>query len=106
MTAGNFVRAAPKALGVSVVTLAYSYVNTQGVAYAIASGALTSGLGYAIWYRVLPTLQVTHAATLQLIVPVLAALGGVILLGEAATWPLAVCGGAIMGGIGLVWNKR
>jgi drug/metabolite transporter (DMT)-like permease len=105
-TAGNFVRAAPIAIAVSVLTIAQAHASTSGVLYAIASGALTSGLGYAIWYRVLPSLQATHAATLQLSVPVLAALGGVLLLGEAATWPLAVSGCAIMAGIGMViWDK-
>lgn len=106
VTAGNFVRAVPMALVVSALTLTNAHVNTNGVLYAVASGALTSGLGYAIWYRVLPALQATHAASLQLIVPVLAALGGVVLLGEAATWPMALCGCAIMGGVGLViWDK-
>ena len=106
VTAGNFVRATPMALAASVLTLAYTHVTTSGVLYAIASGALMSGIGYAIWYRVLPTLQATHAATVQLIVPLLAALGGVLLLGEAATWLMALCGLSIMAGIGLViWDK-
>jgi drug/metabolite transporter (DMT)-like permease len=113
VTAGNFVRAAPLAplaLLVSALVggldMAHANLTTSGVLYALASGALTSGIGYAIWYRVLPSLQATHAATLQLIVPVLAALGGVLLLGEAATWPMALCGLAIMLGIGMViWDK-
>jgi drug/metabolite transporter (DMT)-like permease len=59
-----------------------------------------------VWYRVLPTLQATHAATVQLSVPVIAAVGGVVLLGETATWPLALSGCAILGGICLViWKK-
>lgn len=69
-------------------------------------GALTSGVGYAVWYRVLHTLQATHATTVRLSVPVIAALGGIVLLGEAARWPMALSACAIMGGIGLViWNK-
>lgn len=107
VTAGNFVRAVPMALVLSAVALPQSHLSSSGVLYAVASGALTSGVGYAVWYRVLPTLQATHAATVQLSVPVIAALGGIVLLGEAATWPMALSACAIMGGIGLViWNKR
>ena len=102
VTAGNFVRAAPMALVLSALTLSHWHVTPAGALYAVASGALTSGLGYAIWYRVLPTLQATQAATVQLSVPLLAALGGVVLLGESATWPMALSGGAILGGIALV----
>ena len=107
VTAGNFVRTVPMALVLSAVALPQSHLSSSGVLYAVASGALTSGVGYAVWYRVLPTLQATYAATVQLSVPVIAALGGIVLLGEAATWPMALSACAIMGGIGLViWNKR
>jgi drug/metabolite transporter (DMT)-like permease len=106
VTAGNFVRTVPMALVLSAATLPQSHLTSSGVWYAVASGALTSGVGYAVWYRVLPTLQATHAATVQLSVPVLAAVGGIMLLGEAATWPMALSACAIMSGIGLViWNK-
>lgn len=106
VTAGNFVRTVPMALALSAVALPQWHLSSSGVLYAVASGALTSGVGYAVWYRVLPTLQATHAATVQLSVPVIAALGGIVLLGEAATWPMALSACAIMGGIGLViWNK-
>jgi drug/metabolite transporter (DMT)-like permease len=106
VTAGNFVRTVPMALVLSAVALPQSHLSSSDVLYAVASGALTSGVGYAVWYRVLPTLQATHAATVQLSVPVIAALGGIVLLGEAATWPMALSACAIMGGIGLViWNK-
>lgn len=107
VTTGNFVRTVPMALVLSAVALPQLHLSTSGVLYAVASGALTSGVGYAVWYRVLPTLQATHAATVQLSVPVIAALGGIVLLGEAATWPMALSACAIMGGIGLViWHKR
>ncbi|MFY8042738.1 MAG: DMT family transporter [Rhodoferax sp.] len=107
VTAGNFVRTIPMALVLSAVALPQLHLTSSGVLYAVASGALTSGVGYAVWYRVLPTLQATHAATVQLSVPVIAALGGIVLLGEAATWPMALSACAILGGIGLViWNKR
>lgn len=106
VTAGNFVRTVPMALLLSAVALPQLHLSSSGVLYAVASGALTSGVGYAVWYRVLPTLQATHAATVQLSVPVIAAVGGIVLLGEAATWPMALSASAILGGIGLViWNK-
>lgn len=107
VTAGNFVRAVPMALALSTLMLAQQHWSTSGLLYAVASGALTSGLGYVVWYRVLPSLQATHAATVQLSVPVLAALGGIVLLGEAATWSAAWSGLAILGGIALVlWGKK
>jgi drug/metabolite transporter (DMT)-like permease len=106
VTAGNFVRTVPMALVLSAVALPQAHLSSSGVLYAVASGALTSGVGYAVWYRVLPTLQATHAATVQLSVPLIAALGGIVLLGEAATWPMALSACSIMGGIGLViWSK-
>lgn len=106
VTAGNFMRTVPMALVLSAVALPQLHITTSGLVFALASGALTSGVGYAVWYRVLPTLQATHAATVQLSVPVLAAVGGVLLLGEAATLPMALSGGAILGGIALViWKK-
>ncbi|HEU4845006.1 MAG TPA: EamA family transporter, partial [Burkholderiaceae bacterium] len=82
VTAGNFLRAAPIALAVSAaLALAGSSANgasvdAAGLLYAVASGALTSGIGYAIWYAALPALRATSAATVQLSVPVIAALGG------------------------------
>ena len=107
VTAGNFIRTVPMALVLSAAALPQLHLSSSGVLYAVASGALTSGVGYAVWYRVLPTLQATHAATVQLSVPVIAAVGGVVLLGEAATWPMALSACAILGGIGLViWDKR
>jgi drug/metabolite transporter (DMT)-like permease len=102
VTAGNFVRAVPLAAALSVASLHHASLDGAGVALAIASGALTSGLGYAIWYTALPALKTTIAATLQLSVPVLAALGGVVLLGEQPTTRLAVAALLILGGIALV----
>jgi drug/metabolite transporter (DMT)-like permease len=77
-------------------------VSGAGFGYAVASGALTSGLGYAIWYTALPALKATQAATVQLSVPVIAALGGIVLLGEPLTLRLVVASCAILGGISLV----
>jgi len=79
-----------------------SLQNTAGIAYAIASGALASGLGYAVWYSALPALKATTAASVQLSVPVLAALGGVVLLAEPLSLRLLLASLAILGGIALV----
>ena len=102
VTAGNFLRAAPMTATLSILMLGRVSLDTAGVCYAVASGALASGLGYAIWYTALPGLKATKAATVQLSVPVLAALGGVIFLGEAITLRLALASMAILGGIALV----
>ena len=81
-------------------------VDAAGVACAIASGALASGLGYAVWYAVLPSLPATHAATVQLCVPVMVALGGIVFLGEAPSLRLVLAAIAILGGIALVMGSR
>lgn len=101
-TCGNFVRTVPMALLLLALAWPTLRGDAQGLWLAVVSGAVTSGLGYALWYRALPALQATHAATVQLSVPVLAALGGVLLLGEAVSWPLAASSVAILGGIALV----
>ena len=81
-------------------------LDPAGFLYAIASGALTSGVGYAIWYTALPALKATHAATIQLSVPLLTAVGGIVFLGEAITLRLAVASVAILGGIAMVIRKN
>lgn len=101
-TAGNFLRAAPMALGLSVLTWPEARLDAAGAAYALASGALASGLGYALWYAVLPALKTTQAATVQLSVPVITALGGVAWLGETLSLRLALSAAAVLGGIWLV----
>lgn len=102
VTAGNFLRAVPIAAALSLAMLGGTTLDSAGLLYAIASGALASGLGYSIWYTALPALKATNAATVQLSVPVIAALGGVVLLGEAITLRLALASMAILGGIALV----
>ena len=104
VTAGNFLRAAPIAIALSLLMLGLQRVtlDAAGIGYALASGALTSGLGYAIWYTAVPALKATTAATVQLSVPVLAALGGIVFLGEAVTLRLGLASLAILGGIALV----
>ncbi len=101
-TAGNFARAVPLAMGLSLLMLAQSSVDLAGIFYAVASGALTSGIGYVIWYRALPGLKATAAATVQLCVPAIAAAGGVLLLGEPMTLRLWLASVAILGGIAVV----
>ena len=102
VTAGNFLRAVPFSAVLSVLMLQGASLNTAGICYAVSSGALTSGVGYAIWYTALPALKATHAATIQLSVPVIAALGGIVFLGEAITLRLVLASIAILGGIALV----
>lgn len=102
VTAGNFVRAAGLGLLLSAVAWQQATWDAAGLAYAVASGALASGVGYAIWYAALPFLRATTAATVQLSVPVITAVGGVLLLGEAPTLRLLLASVAILGGIALV----
>lgn len=102
VTAGNFSRAVPITLVLSLVMLSNISIDLPGIFYAVASGAVTSGVGYAIWYAALPGLKATSAATVQLSVPVIAALGGVMFLGEAITLRLFLASVAILGGILLV----
>ena len=105
-TAGNFLRAVAFAAGLSLLFLSLAHADVQGVVYAIASGALTSGVGYAIWYAALRGLTATGAATVQLSVPVIAAIGGVLLLGESITLRLLGASAAILGGIALVIARQ
>ncbi len=100
-TAGNFKLAVVPALLLSLLTLSSMSWDLQGVLYACASGALASGAGYVVWYAVLPRISPTSAATLQLSVPVIAALGG-LLLGERVTLHLLLCSAVVLVGVGLV----
>lgn len=102
VTAGNFLRAATIAATLSVLMLNHIAVDIAGALYALASGALTSAIGYAIWYTALPALKATSAATVQLSVPVIAALGGIVFLGESITLRLGLASLAILGGIAMV----
>jgi drug/metabolite transporter (DMT)-like permease len=102
ITAGNFLRTVPMAAVLSLLLAARASLDPAGLAYACLSGALTSGVGYAIWYVALPSLKSTTAATVQLSVPILAAAGGVFFLGEMLTLRLLVASVAILGGIALV----
>ena len=101
-TAGNFLRAVPLAAIVSVLLLPWVRLDRAGIGYAVISGAIASGLGYVIWYTALSGLKATSAATVQLSVPVLAATGGILLLGEPITFRYLVASIAVLGGIALV----
>jgi drug/metabolite transporter (DMT)-like permease len=102
VTTGNFMRAVPMAAAMSVLMLNRTSMNNIGFWFAIASGALASGIGYAIWYTALSGLKATQAATVQLSVPVIAALGGIVFLGESISLRLVLASVAILGGIALV----
>lgn len=102
VTAGNFLRTLPVALVLLPWLFRHMSFDITGVWCAIASGALASGIGYAIWYAALPWLRATTAATVQLSVPVLTAIGGVALLAEPVTLRLVLASLAVLGGISLV----
>lgn len=106
VTAGNFARAVVPALVLSLLCFEQAHVDRQGLALALASGAVTSGLGYAIWYTVLPQLQASQAASAQLAVPVLAAWVAVPVLGETISLRLLGAALAVLGGIALVIRPR
>jgi drug/metabolite transporter (DMT)-like permease len=100
-TAGNFVRCLPIGIVLIVVGVFMARPSVEGVAYAVASGAIASGLGYVIWYSVLPALSRTRAAFVQLTVPSIAAVGGVIFIGEPLTGRLVIATIGIIGGVAL-----
>jgi len=101
-TAGNFLRAVPLAAIVSIMLLPWARLDRAGIGYAVISGAIASGLGYVIWYTALSGLKAASAATVQLSVPVLAATGGILLLGEPITFRYLIASIAVLGGIALV----
>ena len=107
-TAGNFARASLLALPLAAIAIVAEDAPTMlGVIFAILSGAVTSGLGYAVWYRALPHLSASRAGVVQLSVPPLAATGGILLLSEPLTLPFASASLFILLGIWLAgWNAR
>ncbi len=108
-TANNFVLCVPLVVIASLVALllpVQSHATWRGVMWAVASGAIASGLGYAIWYAALKGLTSTRAATVQLSVPVIAAFGGVALLSEQITTRLLIASAATLGGVAMVLAQR
>ena len=108
-TAGNFFKSVPLALLVGLIglsTMATTRLDSTGVVYAILSGAVTSGIGYAIWYRALTHLPGTTAATVQLSVPVIAAMGGALWIGDDLSLRLVLGSAVVLGGIGISLLKR
>ncbi len=105
-TAGNFIRCLPLAAVLALVAAPWLRWDGIGAVYAVLSGAVTSGIGYAIWYAALPSLRATTAATVQLSVPAIAAIGGVLLLSEALSLRLLLASAAILGGIAAVIVSR
>jgi len=105
-TLSNFLFSVPLTVALSAVFIANAEVSAAGVLLASASGALASGLGYAIWYAALPGLTAGRAATVQLSVPVIAAIGGIVLLSEQPGLRLIIASGLTIGGIWIVLAQR
>ena len=105
-TGGNFLRSVPFAAVLALSAAGRETADLTGTLYAVLSGALTSGLGYVLWYAALPALRATSAATIQLSVPAIAAIGGVVLLAEPITMRLLLASVAILGGIALTIYRK
>lgn len=105
-TYGNFARAVPMALVISIAFIVHLHISATGLVLAFISGAITSGLGYALWYRVLKHLSSTQGAIVQLSVPAIAALGGLIFSGEAISQRLIVSSVLILGGVAVAIIAR
>jgi drug/metabolite transporter (DMT)-like permease len=104
-TATNFSRSLLFAMPLGIASLGYETFTLTGVSYAIASGAMASGLGYALWYTALRGLTATQAGIVQLLVPALAAIGGILLLGESVSVRLLFAGLTILAGVALAVRR-
>ncbi len=105
-TTCNFIRSIPMLFVLLALSFQDMHVSTQGLLYAILSGAIASGIGYTIWYMAVVHLQTIHAAVVQLLVPVLAAFAGVVLMAEPITTQLFISSAMILGGILVVTLQR
>lgn len=105
VTSGNFIRAGMMSVMLLMLSMSYLVWDLSGMILAILSGVIASGVGYAIWYAVLPYHPTTTSASVQLSVPVITTLFGVSLLGEALSVPMVIASGAILGGIYMVINR-
>jgi drug/metabolite transporter (DMT)-like permease len=101
-TSGNFLRSVPFVVLAALPFLAQSHLSAKGILFAALSGAVASGIGYSVWYAALKFHTATRASVLQLSVPAIAALGGVIFLAESVSVRLVLASALILGGIGLV----
>ena len=104
-TAGNFIRTTPLAVALSLLTINFIHIEIAGAAFAFISGVFTSGLGYVLWYKVLGGLTTTQASVIQLLVPVLAAFGGIVILSEPISLRLLAASVFILGGVALAVLK-
>ncbi|SLN14128.1 EamA-like transporter family protein [Roseivivax jejudonensis] len=100
-TAANFVLAAPLGLVIALALPGSGAASVPGIALAVVSGAITSGLGYALWYAVLPSLPASVAAVAQLTVPPIAIAGGAVLLGEVPSAEFLAASAVVLGGVAL-----
>lgn len=106
VTADNFLRTVPMAVVAALVAIPWFHLSFEGIGLALLSGVIASGLGYTLWYSVLPSISATQAATCQLSVPVIAAIAGVVLVAEPVSLRLVLAATTILGGIGLsIWSK-
>jgi drug/metabolite transporter (DMT)-like permease len=105
-TAANFIVTAPLVLAVMAASWPALHADRRGMLLAASSGALTSGLGYVLWYEALKGLTATRAAVVQLAVPVIAALGGVVFIGERISLRLVLGGAVVLGGIAMTLVAR
>lgn len=104
-TAGNFVLAVPMVALLALPFLGAARISLEGLALAVVSGAVTSGLGYALWYSILPMLGAARAGVAQLSVPVIALAGGVALLGERLSPEAAGASALVLAGVALASLK-
>ena len=102
----NFLRAIPFVIVLLLFSIDKIQTTPQGITLAIVSGAITSGIGYTIWYMALKGLSAIHASIVQLIVPVIAAIGGVLFLSEIISLRLVVASILILGGISIAILTR
>jgi drug/metabolite transporter (DMT)-like permease len=105
-TTGNFIRSVPMVFIVALLFLPNLTASWRGVGLAVLSGAIASGVGYSVWYAALKYHTPTRAAVLQLSVPIITAVLGILLLAETASWRLTTAGVLILGGIGLTLLRR
>jgi len=105
-TTDHFARSMPFVLALALLRLRALHASPRGVLLAVVSGAVTSGLGYVVWYAALPTMTAARAAAVQLTVPALAAFGGVLFLAETPSLRLLAAAILILGGVALTGLGR